>query len=277
MRDSIIGQRVNMFAFIVVFASLLVLPANLLAQAISQGYPSDDAGLRPGMVVQLDGEPKSDDPVKVERAEIQNQSKIIGLAVSPNDSFALIASSNEPVYVQASGEVLALVSDINGQVKDGDQLTISPLNGVLMRAEGTDHLTFGSALEDFPAQTETYQIDGGSTSLSSTEVGYMRINLNARSFATGQFQEKSILSSISTSLIGSDIGPARVLIALFIFITVLVAEGGIIYGAISSAIAALGRNPLAKKDIRLELMRVVFIAFIVLCVGLGAVYAILWF
>jgi hypothetical protein len=48
------------------------------------------------------------------------------------------------------------------------------------------------------------------------------------------------------------------------------------YGAISSAITALGRNPLARSAIRREMIRILFVAIIVFLIGLGAIYGILW-
>ena len=84
------------------------------------------------------------------------------------------------------------------------------------------------------------------------------------------------MSKLGKSLVGRDVGEIRVLIALLVFMIVLIAEGGIIYGAVSSAITALGRNPLARKVIQREMLQVFVVAIIVLVVGLGAMYAILW-
>ena len=60
---------------------------------------------------------------------------------------------------------------------------------------------------------------------------------------------------------------------MIMFVIVLIAEGGIIYGAISGAITAPGRNPFANKIISGEL--IITMALVVLILGLGGVYAIL--
>lgn len=250
--------------------------AQVVAQGVAQGYFSDDDNLKPGMVVQI-SDVNNDDTTRVERGANDDPTKIIGLATGPDDSFVVIASGDQEVYVQTSGEAGALVSDVNGEVKKGDQLTISPLKGILMKAGGSGGINFGTALEDFPELTaQEYKIDGGTSGISTALVAKMRINLDGRSFANNQAQAESTLAKIGESLVGRNVGEARVLIALLIFLIVLVAEGGIIYGAISSAITALGRNPLASKVIKRELLRVLAIAFIVLSIGLAAIYGVLW-
>ncbi len=66
------------------------------------------------------------------------------------------------------------------------------------------------------------------------------------------------------------------LVALIIFVIVLIAECSIIYGSVSSALTAFGRNPLAKKTIRSEMLRIIFVALGVLIIGMISVLAVLW-
>ena len=270
--------RVTQFS-IVVFLAVFVLATQSVfafAQSVSKGYFTDDQDLVPGMVVQLSESEDSSEFTKVERGTNQLDSKIIGIATGPDDNFVVIASSQQQVYVQTDGEASVWVSDVNGEVKAGDQLTISPLSGILMKSSGGSGINFGNALEDFQQNNaESFNITAGDSGTTTTKVQRLKINLDSRSFSGQQVLADSTLSSIGEALAGRKVGEARVVIALIIFLIVLVAEGGIIYGAVSTAITSLGRNPLAKDSIKAELLRVAGIAIIVLLVGLAVVYGVL--
>lgn len=258
------------------FFVLLSAPTHALG--LAQGYLTTDNSLKPGMVVQL----ASDDSIpgggesSVERATIEGSDRVVGLAAMAEDSFVVIANGQQQVYVQTTGEATALVSDINGSIVKGDNLTISPIRGVLMKANPNDPgIRFGTALEDYPTEFETYEIDGGSSGITEATVASVRISLDSNAFSNNESETQSPLAQLGRSIAGKDIGEIRVLIALVIFLIVLIAEGTIIYGAISSAITAMGRNPLAGKSIKKELVKILFVALIVLLVGLSATLAIL--
>ncbi len=256
----------------------VVLPVGKLsAQGLAQGYFSDDTNLRPGMVVQLSTTTTTEKP-KVESATAAEPAKIIGLATSPSDNFVVIGNGEKQVYVQTSGEARAYISNIGGGVKKGDLLTISPLKGILMKAvDNQSSIIFGTALEDFPtSEAQSYAIDGGNTDTTESLVAKISINLDSRSFASPDTISNSALARIGRSIVGREVGEIRVMIALIIFLIVLIAEAGIIYGAVSSAMTALGRNPMASKLIKKELFRVFVIATFVLSVGLGTIYGVLW-
>lgn len=279
MKKQISGKFVQSLLLLLtlVLAGVISQAGAVFAQGVAQGYASDDTSLRPGMVVQLSDASSADEP-KVERATNSPTAKIIGLATSPNDSFVLSGSGQQQVYVQTSGEALAYASDLGGEIKKGDLLTLSSLKGVLMRTEsGGGSIIFGTALEDFPTSSaEKYSIDGGKTDTKESLVTRITINLDSRSFTQGVNQSDSPLAKISRAIVGKNVGEVRVLIALIIFMIVLIAEAGIVYGSVSSAMTALGRNPLASNVIKKELIQVFIIAVIILSVGLAAIYGVLW-
>jgi len=240
--------------------------------AWASGYFTDDAGLKPGMVVALSKDSTPEES-KVERASAENPFSIIGIATTPEDQSVTIASEKEEVYVENSGEVTAYVSDVNGEVKKGDRLTISPLKGILSKSPEKSALILGIALEDASSKpAEEYQIQSdGST--KTAKVVSMRINFDRKPGSNQD--EDSPLESLGKTLTGKNINEIRVVAAIIIFLIVLIAEASILYGAISSAITSLGRNPLARDIIKHELLRVVIIAFAVLVFGLGSIFLIL--
>jgi len=244
------------------------------ADGLSQGYLTSDNQLKPGMVAALKATATASTTPSVERGSLDNLDKIIGIATDPSQNLVVISPGDQQVYVQTSGDVMAYVSDLNGGVKKGDLLTVSPLKGVLMKADSGSTIILGIALDDFSSvgsQSYTVQTSGAS---KQTNVAEININLDHK--ANGSYYQPSTLANLGKSVTGRDVSEVRVLIVLIIFIMILIAEATIIYGAVSSAISAVGRNPLASGLIRGELIRVLFIAIFVLTIGIGAIYAVLY-
>jgi hypothetical protein len=273
--------RWTALACISMYVSLVVAVAPGMVQsasAIARGYASDDPSLQPGMVAALSDTSTADVP-KAKRASQDDGDKIIGVTTTPDKELITIASGEQQVYVQITGEVDAFVSNINGGVKNGDLLTISPILGVLMKADGSSSTIMGIALEDFDESVaETKSISDGNTN-REIKVVKTRLNLDrkAASNQRGGSATDSSLERLGRAVTGNhDVNELQVIAALLIFLMVLVAEGSIMYGAVSSSITSLGRNPMARKIILKELARVVVITFGVLVVGLAAIYGILW-
>ncbi len=243
--------------------------------AIARGYTTSDTGLQTGMVVTLNAQ--SSDTSKVERATQDNNQRVVGVVTTIDDSLVTVASGTTKVLVESEGEVNAYVADLNGEVKKGDLLVISPLKGILMKSDSSPTTIIGIAASDFSAgKADDYTIQDG-TATKTAHIAKLKVNLNRQgSTNVNLSQVDSSLSRLGKAIVGKDVGEIRVVIAMVIFFIVLIAEGGILYGAISSAITALGRNPLARKIIRKELIRVVLIAIVVLFIGLGAIFGILW-
>lgn len=255
-----------------VFAVIMLSP---LAFALARGYTTDDVDLKTGMVVALSQSGTAEQP-KVERATIDNQDKTIGVTVSVDENLLTTGAVGQEVYVQTDGETEVFVSDINGIPKRGDLLAVSPLKGILVKSDTNTGVIVGTALEDFDATlASTQNVDKSGVSVD-VKVDKIRTNLDIKGVNNGAAQTDSSLERLGRSIVGREVGEIRVVVALIIFLVVLVAEGGIIYGAISSAITSLGRNPMARKIIVREMVRVVIIAVSVLGFGLAAIYAILW-
>ncbi len=253
-------------------AAIVTLPVF----AIARGYKTDDTGLQVGMVVSLTNDKTEDS--KIERATQQNNQRVVGVVTNFDNSFVTVASSTTSVLVESEGEVDTYVSDLGGEVSQGSLLVLSPLKGVLMKAkEGESSPIVGIAAANSSSATtrSSYDVEDNGVKKSTT-IAKIRVNLNRQGAASNGGQTTSSLAKLGTAIVGREVGETRVLVALILFVIVLIAEGGILYGAISSAIVALGRNPLARKVIRQELIRVIVVAIVVLMVGLGAVYAVLW-
>lgn len=269
---NLIEVKKRFFLVVPAMALLFIASFSGIAAAIARGYSTEDIGLQTGMVVSLSAEGNDD---KVERATQEASSRAVGVITTIENSLVSVSSGTGKVLVESEGQVDTYVSDINGAVKKGDLLVLSPLKGILMRGdEQSPAKIIGIAAQDI-TETSAYQFqDGGAT--KDTKIAKIKIDLSYLGASSGANPADSALARLGRAIVGKDVGEIRVLIALIVFLIVLIAEGGILYGAISSAITALGRNPLARKIIRAELLRVVLVAVSVLLVGLGSVYAILW-
>lgn len=268
--------RLSVLMLLMVFTVTFVLSLVHPVLAEAKGYATDDTDLKPGMVVALSDSSTPDKP-KVERAALDKEPKVIGVTTSAGDQLVTIGSGESQVYVQTTGEADVYVSDLNGTVSKGDLLAPSPLLGVLMKADESTAPIVGIAIEDFDAaKADTTTVKESDQDVSA-KIDLVKINLDHMAASNQQASATdSSLERLGRAVVGKDVGEIQVLSALVIFLIVLVAEGGIIYGAVSSAITALGRNPMARQIIQREMLRVVVIALTVLAVGVAAIYAILW-
>ena len=66
-------------------------------------------------------------------ADTTNINTLLGVVVAAQDYLVNI-DSTKTVQVITNGAALTLVSDINGEVRTGDPLTASPIEGVAMKA-----------------------------------------------------------------------------------------------------------------------------------------------
>lgn len=263
---------------ITIFMVCLVLGFFLIptpiTQAITRGYKTADLSLKPGIVVGLNQESQQGDPEVVKVGD-EDASGAIGVVTNIKDSSVVIATPGQQVFVEDTGSVLAYVSDVNGAIRKGDKLTLSPLKGILSGVNQNSRVVFATALEDFPQKYQDYKIDdnGGR---STAKVALMRVNLDTKDVLAQTSSDTSTIKRVVKYVVGKDVSAVRVAIAFAVFLLVLFMVTGILYGAISSSITSLGRNPLAGKTVRRQLVHVFLIAGAIFIVGLGAMYLILW-
>lgn len=243
--------------------------------AIAHGYATDDSDIQTGMVVALSS--GAGDANKVERATQATSQKVVGVVTTLDKSLVTVTSGTTQLLVESDGQIEAYVSDLGGDVKKGDLLIVSPLKGVVMKSDNSLTTIVGIAGQDFgsASSTESYSVKVGDET-KQTRIAKLTINLNRQGASNVSNRPvESSVAKLGRAVVGKEVSEIRVVVGLVIFFVVLIAEGGILYGAISSSMTAVGRNPLARKIIRRELLRVVIIAFVVLAFGLAFIYTIL--
>jgi hypothetical protein len=258
---------------------LFVLGGTRLTHSLSQGYSTQDSSLKKGMVVSLSSDSTQDHPA-VQSADVTNVDKVVGMVVGMNDSLITVGSSSSQVYVTNTGQTAAYISDLNGAVKKGNLVSLSPLKGVLMKAGDTGTIgIIGTALEDFSlasAQTVTVNDSSGKPATVHVALTNMDINIKSTTANAATTTSPNWIQKLGKSITGHNVSELRVVSALAIFVTLLVIEGTVIYSAISGSLISIGRNPLAKNQIFWQLVRSMSMATVALLAGGAVIVIILW-
>jgi hypothetical protein len=265
------------YLFVLILGTLLIgLLKPVHAASIAQGYTSTDSGLIVGMAASLSPTSTSTQQY-VERATTDNLSKFIGIVTTKAANSLTITDTSETLYVATFGATRVFVSDINGVVKRGDLVTISPLKGIAMRStDGTSNI-IGTALEDYNTTgSQNVSVTKNDGSKQSATINLISINLDPHNLGISNNPKESFLSILGQAITGKSVNNWQVISGIVIFFVLLIVEGSILYGAVNSSITAIGRNPLAKKAVYRQLAQVSLIALGVLAFGLSTIYALLW-
>ncbi len=249
----------------------------LLAAAPALAYLAHtytvDSSVVPGMIVSA----KPDQGTAAEATTTANIPGLLGVALR-----SASGESAGSIGVVTSGVTSTLVSTLGGDIHRGDALTISPVTGVGMRAVGAAHIV-GTAQADFNAHSEgslaqSVKESGGKT--QSYSFGQISVDVVINNSA-GSSNAKALLpqglQDFFDNLAGHSVSPIRVIASLIILLFGLVIVTVIVETTIRASLVALGRNPLARKDILKSLTRVaLFVGFLTIMI-LGVVYIVIAF
>lgn len=254
--------------------------AAVRAQNVTTGYKTDEV-LRKGMIVRLN--PK--DPKKVEALTPQHAADMLGVVVASNDApFSLSdADGSSEVFVAAVGQYPVLVSTQNGGIKAGDMISISSVKGVGMRGDSFQSVVLGKALQSFSDATNSVE---STTSLTDsngkkTEVALGRIMVDVTVAHNPNYSGEAIpgvprfIARAAEIVTDKPVQAVRIYAGLGILLLSLLTAGWILYAGIHTGMVSVGRNPLAKKTIMRNLVRVTLMSLIIVVLGTIAVYLLL--
>jgi len=246
-----------------------------------QGYAAD-APLQTGTVVQLEGTSGS----KVIPATSKNLAQMYGVVVDPHQLSLTISDANLPneTFVTTSGTYKVLVSTQAGAIHVGDYVTMSAIDGVAMKA-GTyeDQKTvLGRAEENFDGKSNSV----GSATLKDTtgqtgdtvELGLITVAINIQRNPNEKSTKANLppaLQKLGQAIADKPVGPLRIYLSIGITGLSIVVALTTLYAGIRNALIAIGRNPLSKKSIFRGLLEIILTGFLILIIGLFAVYLLL--
>lgn len=244
------------------------------AQDVTQGYYTDQP-LQNGLVVRI----KGGDKAKVEPLTQEQEVDIFGIVISSNESPVNLSDPDaQQVFVATQGRYDVLVSTQNGQIRAGDSIVISSIEGVAMKADDLHRMLVGKALENFDGESDAeskVKISDGRT----IAVGRIQIDISVK--RNPSFSGDTIagvphaLSRVAASVTDRPVTAFRIYAGLAVLLTCLVVAGAILYSGIHAGVSSVGRNPLAKGGIVKSLVTMTLTALIVVSIGLFAVYLIL--
>lgn len=263
---------------IVLFIALMSFMAMpVLAQELTQGYRSDEVLAR-GAIVAV----SQQDQAKVETINGDQMDRMFGVVVRSNDSALSLAEEDQGVFVATKGRFEILVTDINGEIKNGDVITLSPFTGIGMKADGRQKLAIATALQDFDVNNQDQVIsqsdvkdDVGQTHKASIGRIIADVEVKANPLAESNQAVPAFLASISSTIAQKPVSASRIYAGLVVLMLTSAVSASLLYSVVKSAVISIGRNPLAKKYVLRGVIQVIFISFIIFIAGLFAVYLIL--
>lgn len=257
-------------------AALLLITCSAQASgALSQSFPTADASLKAGALAVLQGKGSS---ITAAKATSDHAAQLIGVVA--NQPLIAINSDSQQVQVVTSGITAAAVSDINGEVRVGDKITASPIEGVGMKALTSSEIV-GTAETNLAGSggmlTKTItDVNGKSTTV---HIGTVQVQVNVSYYVAPQSRLSAIvptfLVNLGSSIAGKDLSPLRVLIGFSSLLIGFLIAGIMLQTAIRSGIISLGRNPLAHSVLRRGLIDVMVTSVSVLLITIAAFYLIL--
>lgn len=269
------GLRVLSTGLVVALALLSLSPAAASSANISRAYKSTTS-ITNGSLVSLN----KDQSDYVELASTQNAALLLGVAVASEDSLLAVNASNTTVQVATSGTASVLVSDLAGPIKVGDQITVSPFEGVGMlqksggRVIGLAQTAFNGQGSDSTSQEVTDKAGNKKT----IKVGLIRVTIGAGITSnSGQTSEADLnaLQKLAKSLIGHQVATWRLIISIIIVTVTFAALITLTYAAIYGSIISVGRNPLGSSAIFRTLRSVLAMAFLTAAVAGLAIFFLL--
>jgi hypothetical protein len=236
---------------------LSLAPASAASANISRAYYSTQS-ITAGSLLSLDTTKSG----YVRPANTDNGTRLTGIAVVSSDSLLAVNAGVGTVQVATSGVATALVSDFNGNVQIGDQISASPFDGIGMKATSNSKI-IGLAQSTFKASSSNSQhkmITDTAGKRRQIAVGSVRVSIALGSSTASNGQNLTGIQKVLRSLTGKVIPTSRIIVAVAITVISLIALIALIYGSVYSAIISVGRNPLAKYAIYRSMTTVLLMA-----------------
>lgn len=259
--------------FVLLLNTFLALPV----RAAGQSYATKDKTITKGMAVAATGQTNNagGSVTFVQKSSVGRADKTLGVVVDLGDNLITSVSGEHQIFVSSTGEALVYVTNLNGEVKKGDLLAPSPLEGILMRASDGTPGILGVSMDNFSAQKAEAVAVSGDAAGPTTKIASVHINMDVKFATSSAGVQQPLIERLGQSIVHREVSSLQAFIALAILILLIVVEGGIVYAAISSSILSLGRNPLAKSTIMRGLLQASFLVLVVLAVGVSSIYLVL--
>lgn len=273
----LINRYIKICLLLLIVLVIYFLSIPVKAQTVTQGYSADSV-LQVGMIVGL----VNDDPHKVQPISSKDAAQIQGVVVSANDSAVLLGNENEKVYVASGGRFKVLVSNQNGNIKTGDYISVSSVNGIGMKASVSDQIVVGKSLTSYSYNDSnqvisTAKVKDASGKEVSLSLGYVTVDISIgkNPLAKTESSLPTFLAKASEAIAGKPVSSIRAYMSVAILFLTTAIAASLLYAGVRNSMIAIGRNPLSRKIIMRGLFQIVFIGLIVFVCGVFGVYLLL--
>lgn len=233
-----------------------------------------------GTIVELTGE-KADTVKPSSEKQLQN---MFGVVIDRN-TLPIVYSHenlNNPTYVAVSGTYNTLVSTQAGNIKPGDYLTMSSINGVAMKAGSDKKTVFGRAYGSFDGRMGalgTSQLkDVNGQPNQTVKLGLIPVTIDIKqnpTIKTTKADLPDFLVRAGQAIAEKEVSPVRIYLSAAIAVISLLIAIAVLYTGIRSSVISIGRNPMSKKSIFRALMEIILTSLLILIIGLFGVYLLL--
>ncbi|QHN43282.1 hypothetical protein GII36_05545 [Candidatus Mycosynbacter amalyticus] len=269
---------------VIVTAVAAVAPVWSLSTGGVQSYAADNS-MSTGTIVQLAGKDANQVTV-AKQAQLEN---MFGVVVDRSEVSIQISDDSiaNQTYVAASGAHNTLVSTQNGEIKKGDFVTLSAIDGVAMKAGTRDQqkTVFGRAQQDFNGKgvvlSTTSLKDTSGKDAKTVKIGAIPVtvdiktNPNEKEKISTKANLPEQLQRVGEQIAEKEVNPIRIYLSIAITIISLIVAVIVVYSGVRSSVISIGRNPMSKKSIFRALLEVILTGLLIVIVGLFAVYLLL--
>lgn len=265
---------------IAIVTSLLVSSFAMAEGATSLQSYSATKHLNIGTIVELtDSKTQT-----VQPATQPNMQNMFGVSVDQNKlSFKLSNSKlKNETYVATSGTYNVLVSTQNGEIKQGDYVTMSSIEGVGMLADTEQATVLGRSQGQFNGQGASLgqstlkDVDGKTNQQVSVGLVPVAINITRNpQIESTKVDVPEFLQRLGQQIADKQVSPVRIYLSMAITAASIIIALVMLYSGVRSAIVSIGRNPMTKKSIFRALAEVILTSILILVIGLFAVYLLL--
>ena len=263
------------WAYFVAFFMILLLSDWAAAAAdplITQGYNTTQT-LPIGSIVSIEKGSNN----SVVASNLSNANSLVGVVISSNNAQVSLSSGSNQVQVATNGVTQVMVSNLNGSIKPGDEITASPINGVGMDVSQNAEI-IGTAQGSFPNQTASSQtVTNSSGSKQTIKIGNIPVLISV-GYYTKQPSKTLIptaLQNIANALAGKQVKTLPIILSVVIFIITLIVVVAIIYSLIHGSIISVGRNPMAQSAVYRNVLQLSALVVAVIAVAMFAIFMIL--
>lgn len=260
-------------AVALVFVGGVSARVSAVSAELTQSYTAASK-IEPGALVSLDDQ----EGKTVVIADQANSDRLVGVLVDKNSSTMAINTSENSVQVATSGRVIALVSALNGDIKKGDILSLSPVAGVAAKATAGTRIV-GVAQQDFSKSSDgatMQQIKDKYGKMQDIAFGSLPIIVSVGSkVGVVETAQRSGIFGWFEALAGKSVSTLRLVICAFVSVITLIVLFIIIFSSVQSTIYGVSRNPFAKASIFEAFAKVVVMSLVVATLAMVIIYVIL--